>query len=98
MNSAILISLLLHLINVSIKEGKFPQSFKMAIITPIYKSGALTDASNYRLIAILPAMLKVLEKVIANQLMTILKTISFIILSNMDFAKMFNRDGIVPLH
>ena len=69
-HSAILISPLLHLINLSIKEGKFPQSFKMAIITPIYKSGALTDASNYRPISILPAMSKVLEKVIANQLMS----------------------------
>lgn len=57
----------------SIKKGKFPQSFKMAIITQIYKSGALTDASNYRPISILPVMSKVLEKVIANQLIIYLK-------------------------
>lgn len=75
--SAILISPLLHLINLSIKEGKFPHSYKMAIITPIYKSGALIDSSNYRPISILPAMSKVLEKVIANQLMIYLENNPF---------------------
>lgn len=49
----------------------------MAIITQIYKSGALTDASNYRPISILPVISNILEKVIANQLIIYLKNNQF---------------------
>lgn len=57
-----------HLVNLSIRVGKFPQSWKQAIITPIFKAGAKNQASNYRPISILPAFSKILEKIIIEQL------------------------------
>ena len=40
--------------NKSIAEGIFPSSFKVARITPIYKSGSRNDVQNYRPISVLP--------------------------------------------
>ena len=57
-----------HLVNLSIIVGKFPQSWKQAIITPIFKAGAKDQACNYRPISILPALSKILEKAVTEQL------------------------------
>lgn len=54
-----------NIINKSITEGTFPNSWKSAVITPIFKS---TEISNYRPINILPAVSKVAEKLVAEQL------------------------------
>lgn len=59
---------LTYLINLSIRMGTFPQSWKRAIITPIFKSGAKDQACNYRPISILPALSKILEKIVTEQL------------------------------
>ena len=67
-HSSTLIKPITHLINLSIRTGKFPQSWKTAIITPILKAGAPDHVGNYRPISILPVFSKVLEKVIAEQL------------------------------
>ena len=61
-----------YLVNLSIRTSTFPESWKTAIIAPIYKSGDL--ASNYRPIAILPVVSKVLEKIFALQLTDYLET------------------------
>ena len=55
-------------------------------------SGALTDASNYRPISILPVMSKVLEKVIANQLMIHLENNQFYHPKQFGFRKKFSTE------
>lgn len=57
-----------YLVNLSIQTNTFPQSWKIAVITPIYKSGDKDQACNYRPISILPVVSKVLEKIVAEQL------------------------------
>jgi len=42
--------------------------WKIARVTPVYKSGIPTNESNYNSISILPIMSKLLEKAIFNQL------------------------------
>lgn len=59
----------------------------MANITPVYKSAALTDASNYKPISIVPVVSKVLEKVIANQLMIYLENNQFYHSKQFGFCK-----------
>lgn len=54
-----------YLMNLSIQTSRFPESRKIATITPVYKSGENDLVSNYRPIAILP----VIEKIVAEQLM-----------------------------
>jgi len=62
------------IINTSIVTNVFPSQWKHAIITPIYKKGDVNDPSNYRPISILTALSKILEKIVANQLLRFLES------------------------
>uniref|UniRef100_A0A3Q3EA14 Reverse transcriptase domain-containing protein n=1 Tax=Labrus bergylta TaxID=56723 RepID=A0A3Q3EA14_9LABR len=57
-----------QMINRSLDESVFPSTLKTAIVTPVHKSGDRQEVSNYRPISILPAISKVIEKVLAEQL------------------------------
>ena len=59
---------LTNLFNVSINSGIFPEDFKLAIISPIYKSGDKTLCDNYRPISVLSSVAKIFEKLITAQL------------------------------
>lgn len=58
---------LLHIVNLSISNGIFPDIFKIAKIFPLYKSNDYTDRNNFRPIALLSVFSKVLEKVVKEQ-------------------------------
>ena len=60
-------NILFHVFKVSIKQGIFPNSLKIAKVTPIFKSGAKYNVSNYRPISILPVFSKVLERIMYNR-------------------------------
>ena len=46
----------------SIKNSTFPNQWKMAKFSPLYKNAPYDDVNNYRPISILPVLSKVLEK------------------------------------
>lgn len=52
----------------SIQTKIFPECWKAAIIKLVYKSGDKDSTSNYRPSAVLPVVSKVLEKIVAEQL------------------------------
>ena len=54
--------------NESINTGIVPDILKISRVTPIYKSGTITNPSNYRPISVLSAFSKILERIIYNQL------------------------------
>jgi hypothetical protein len=56
------------LINLSINTGVFPDSLKVAQVTPIHKKNDPLNKSNYRPVSVLPIFSKVYEKVIEIQL------------------------------
>ena len=66
----VILTELTHLINLCITKSIFPKTFKLALITPIYKAGTRTNFSNYRPISILTALSKVLESIMYDQLIT----------------------------
>ena len=59
------------IINSSINSGLFPQLWKKANVTAVWKNkGSKTDPANYRPISILPVLARMMEKEIARQLST----------------------------
>lgn len=64
-------------LNRCLNEGTFPDSLKVAKVTPIYKSGSKSNPSNYRPISVLPVISKILEKVIYSRLESHLNSIDF---------------------
>ena len=57
-----------HVVNTSIRSGKYPEGWKLGLITPLPKSGDLSVPKNWRPVCILPAPSKVLEGVLQAQL------------------------------
>ena len=64
---------LAFLFNTSIETSQFPDSWKVARITPIFKDGDKTEKSNYRPISVLPVISKLFEKLVFNQLYQYMK-------------------------
>ena len=56
-----------HIINLSLRTLIVPEAWKAAQISPLYKEGDPTNASNYRPIAILPCVSKILERIVHQQ-------------------------------
>ena len=56
------------LFNTSIETSRFPDSWKVARVTQIFKDGDKTDRSNYRPMPVLPVISRLFEKLVANQL------------------------------
>ena len=58
-----------RLVNLSIATACVPDTWKIAMVSPIHKSESKEDIQNYRPISLLPLLSKVLEKVICKQLL-----------------------------
>ncbi len=59
-----------HIINLSIMTGVFPNSWKQAKVTPLFKEGDKKDVNNYRPISVLPVLGKILECLVHDQIYT----------------------------
>ena len=58
-----------ELFNKCIETKTIPNEWKLAVVTPLYKSkGIKTDLNNYRGISVLPPLGKLFEKVLATQI------------------------------
>lgn len=57
---------LLRIFRDSLRSGIFPSHWKISKITPIFKSGSRRQVENYRGIAILPAVGKLFESIVAR--------------------------------
>ena len=63
---------LTHCINMSIVQGDFPDTLKIAKVIPIYKGDDEQMVQNYRPISILPFFSKIYEKIIYNHIINFL--------------------------
>ena len=54
--------------NCSLTTGTFPDDWKLAKVTPIFKHGDRSDMNNYRPISVISAVAKVFERIVYNQL------------------------------
>ena len=64
----IILPYLVVLFNKCIKDGVYPDSFKVAQVIPLFKGGDKADRNSYRPISLLPALGKLFEKLLANRL------------------------------
>ncbi|KAG7296291.1 hypothetical protein JYU34_021418 [Plutella xylostella] len=64
---------LTHIINLSLKTGTFPDTWKTAVVTPIHKAGDKKTPSNYRPISLLSVFSKLLEKIVNLRLVKFLE-------------------------
>ena len=59
----------------SIETGIFPDEWKLARVTPIFKKGKRDDPNNYRPISVIPTVAKIFEKCVCDQLSEYLLTL-----------------------
>ena len=50
--------------NQSILTGIYPCDWKLAKVSPIFKTGSKSVLNNYRLISVIPAVAKIFEKIV----------------------------------
>ena len=75
---------LMHLINLSLEKGIFPNNLKTAKIIPIFKAGDVDIFTNYRPISILSSFSKIYEKIMYNRLLDFIER--FEILYSLQFG------------
>ena len=59
---------LTYIFNQAITLASFPDEWKIARVIPLFKSGHRNMPENYRPISILPAISKIMERILYNQL------------------------------
>ena len=57
---------LLHIFNLPLQTGIFPDKLKIARVTPLFKGGENCELGNYRSVSVLPCFSKILEKTMHN--------------------------------
>ena len=57
-----------HIFNQSISQGKLPEDWKSARVTPLFKQDDRDDVNNYRPISVIPVVVKVFEIIVYEQL------------------------------
>ena len=77
---------LLHICNISLMSGVFPNSWKCAYVKPLDKGGLRKDVSNLRPVSLLPLPGKLLEKIAHQQTYRYLDQ-NNILTARVDFAK-----------
>ena len=68
-----LVPAITHIINLSILKKRFPSQWKCAKVVPLLKRGDVTDPKNYRPVALLSVLSKIMERVIFDQMIKYLE-------------------------
>jgi hypothetical protein len=61
-----------YLINLSLESGYIPKELKIAKIVPVFKDGGFHNYTNYRPISLISSFAKLLEKIVARQIVRFL--------------------------
>jgi len=64
---------LVHIFNLSLENGVFPDELKIAKIIPLHKSGDTMNITNYRPISVLPLFSKILERLMYSRLISFIQ-------------------------
>lgn len=75
--------------NRCIKEGHFPEKLKVAVVTPIFKSGDRALLTNYRPISVISVVGKIFEKILKGRMVKFLE--KYNILSKRQYGFQSNK-------
>lgn len=64
--------------NLSLTSGIFPSKWKLASVIPIFKSGTVDQACNFRAVSVLSVFSKVLENFVAHQLLSYVESNNYL--------------------
>ncbi|CAB4041085.1 Hypothetical predicted protein [Paramuricea clavata] len=78
---------LLEVFNISLRTGIFPDDWKFAKVTPIYKAENKTLCENYRPISVISNIAKIFEKLVCRQLNTFLDNNNIIVKNQSGFRR-----------
>jgi hypothetical protein len=81
---------LVHIINLSLTQGVFPQELKLAKVVPMFKSGDARLVKNYRPVSLLSNFSKIFERIIHRRLTEFLERNQIINSSQYGFRKNHN--------
>ena len=79
---------LVHIFNLSLKNGEFISKFKIGKVIPIYKDGSKKLMENYRPVCLLPSVSKLLEKIMYNRVNDFLCKRNFFMIDNLDLGNL----------
>ena len=88
--SPIVIRSLTFVLNLSITTGIFPNAWKRARVSPVFKKDLQTDPNNNRPISVLPVVSKLIERVVFKQLYEYLNDNNLLTESQSGFRPMFS--------
>ena len=83
----IIAPILVKLFNSSVRQGIFPNRFKLAHVIPLFQSGSKLLLANYRPISLLPFLSKVLEKFIHSRMSAFLNKYNVLFQTNMGLGE-----------
>lgn len=86
-STPVIVPYLVHLINLSIKEGTFPSILAKAKVFPLHKDGSKSEMCNYRPISLLNTISKVFERVIFNRVYSYFEKFSLFTTHQYGFRK-----------
>jgi len=64
---------LVHIFNLSLENGFFPDELKVAKIIPLHKSGDTMNITNYHPVSVLPLFSKILERLMYSRLISFIQ-------------------------
>ena len=82
--------------NQSVSQGIFPDDWKCAKVTPLFKQGDRDDLNNYRPISVISVMAKVFKRIVYDQLYAYLEEHNIICKINQAFV-LFTQLSVVFL-
>ena len=84
-----------YIFNLSLQKGTCPDMLKIAKVIPIHKTDDKTQINNYRPISLLPAISKILEKIVYKRLLSFLTINNILNLSQFGFRKNSSTDSAI---
>ena len=81
---------LTHIINLSLNQGMFPTSMKIAKVIPLFKNDDCTKINNYRPVSVLPVLSKVFEKIMYRRILDFINKNNILYQFQFGFREKYN--------